>query len=46
MTCRQAGDVLSPYLDGELHSRPAARLEAHLAGSRTVGANWRNCGAP
>jgi hypothetical protein len=32
MTCSQAGEMLSPYLDGELHPRPAARLEAHLAG--------------
>lgn len=32
MTCRHAGNLLSPYLEGELHPRRAAALEAHLAG--------------
>jgi len=32
MTCSKAGDMLSPYLDGELQPRAAARLEAHLSG--------------
>jgi Putative zinc-finger len=32
MNCRRAGDLLSPYLDGELTPSHATALEAHLAG--------------
>lgn len=31
MRCSQAGKYFSPYLDGELGTTDAARLEAHLA---------------
>jgi Putative zinc-finger len=32
MNCREAGNALSPYLDGELDDRRRAQLEQHLAG--------------
>src|SRR4051812_24478949 len=32
MNCREAGNALSPYLEGELDARRRALLEQHLAG--------------